>query len=98
MLDLVVFYPLQACGTKTYTHRSHERIKYQRYQPTRDGRRQLAKPLIPVVVSVFGVLNETAAAYLRKVEDSARTRTEPLAMESTVSTHNRARGSLQVLR
>jgi len=78
MLDLVVFYPLQDCGLRQYTHRSHESVKYKRYRPTLDGRRQHTKPLIPVVVSVFGVVNKTAGEYLAQVEASARARGRPV--------------------
>ena len=77
MLDVVVFYPLQPCGTKLYHHAVHERQKFDRYQPTRDGRRQHVMPLIPVVVSVFGVLNEACAVYLSGIEQTARVRGKP---------------------
>ena len=54
-----------------------ERAKYERYQPTRDGRRQHAVPLVPAVVSCFGVLNEACATYLDGVERTARGRGTP---------------------
>jgi len=81
MLDVVVFWPLQKCGAKTYKHRAHERAKYVRYPTTRDGRRLTAVPLIPVVVSAFGCLNETAQAYLMQVEASARVKQRALYHE-----------------
>ena len=77
MIDVVVFYPIQPCGRKLYQHRVHERAKFDRYQPTRDGRRQHAVPLVPAVVSCFGVLNETCATYLGGVERTARGRGKP---------------------
>ena len=77
LLDVVVFYPIQPCGRKLYQHRVHERAKYERYQPTRDGRRQHAVPLVPAVVSCFGVLNETCAVYFDGVERTARGRGKP---------------------
>ena len=77
MLDIVVFYPLQPCGTKVYRHGGHEREKFKRYQPSRDGRRQHVLPLVPVVVSTFGVLNEMCSEYLSANEQTARTRGKP---------------------
>ena len=59
MLDVVVFQPIQPCGKRLYRHLDHERLKFSRYQPSRDGRRQHTLPLIPMVLSTFGVLNDT---------------------------------------
>ena len=81
LLDMVVFYPLQPDGVKTHAHRVHERAKYDRYRPTRDGRRQLAVPLLPVVVSTFGVLNAAALDWLTQVQETARQRGRPYAPE-----------------
>ena len=77
MIDVVVFYPVQPCGRKNLADRVHERAKFERYQPTRDGRRQHAVPLVPAVVSCFGTLNETCALYLEGVERTARDRGKP---------------------
>jgi len=74
MLDIVVFHPLQACLRKVYAHRPHESKKFARYVPTKDGRRQSALPLVPVVVSTFGALNETAGAYFADIERTAQSR------------------------
>lgn len=73
MLDVVVVFPLQPCGTRVYRHVDHEHTKFLRYQLRRDGRRQHALPLIPVVVSTFGVLNkgvlnELSSTYLADIE------------------------------
>lgn len=38
-------------------------------------------PLIPVVVSVFGVLNDAAADWLEQVQGTARMRGRPFAPE-----------------
>ena len=77
MLDVVVFYPLQPSGRALYRHADHERAKFDRYRPTRDGRRQHALPLVPVVVSVFGVLNEICSIYLNEIEWTAKRRGKP---------------------
>ena len=77
LLDLVVFYPLHEGCRGTYAHRTHERAKYQRYRPTEDGRRRHALPLLPVVVSVFGVLNAAAVEWLGLVQATARQRGRP---------------------
>lgn len=52
-------------------------MKYDRYQPIRDGRRQHAVPLVPAVVSVFGVLNDACSLYLAGVEQTACDRGKP---------------------
>ena len=52
-------------------------MKFNRYQPRRDGRRQHVLPLIPVVVSIFGVLNELSSTYLSDIENTARARGKP---------------------
>jgi hypothetical protein len=82
MLDLVVFYPIRPNGVDTYKHADHERKKYSTYATTKDGRRRTNLPLIPVVINVFGQVNEVAVTYLTSVERAARKcgrgyRTEP---------------------
>ena len=77
MLEVVVFYPLQPGGLKAYRHFDHERVKFGRYQPRRDGRRQHVLPLIPVVVSTLGVVNDACVEYLSGIEQTARARGKP---------------------
>ena len=72
MLDIVVFYPVRPNGVDTYKHADHERKKYDKYATTKDGRRRVNLPLIPVVVNVFGQVNELSVAYLTSVERGAR--------------------------
>ena len=72
MLDIVVFYPVRPNGVDTYKHADHERKKYNTYATTKDGRRRTNLPLIPVVVNVFGQVNESSVAYLTSVERGAR--------------------------
>jgi len=74
LLDIVVFHPLHESGIGTYKHRDYVRAKFERYNPTRDGRRQLSVPLIPMVVSTFGVVDPDAALYVNNVEQTARVR------------------------
>ena len=72
LLDIVVFHPLKANGTGVYSASVHESAKYSKYRQSQDGRRVLSKPLIPVVVSTFGRINDTAVSYLDAVEGSAQ--------------------------
>jgi hypothetical protein len=72
MLDLVVFYPIRPNGVDTYKHADHERRKYNTYTTGKDGRRLTNLPLIPVVINVFGQVNEVAVTYLNSVERAAR--------------------------
>ena len=55
-----------------YKHAEHERKKYSTYATTKDGRRRTNLPLIPVVINVFGQVNEVAVQYLTSVERAAR--------------------------
>ena len=38
-------------------------------------------PLVPIVISVFGVVNATASEWFSRVEEAARTRGRPLVPE-----------------
>ena len=80
-LDIVVFHPVQPSGRGVYLHRTHEAEKYRTYPQTVAGRRTGAPPMIPVVVSTFGVLNEVAVSYLEAVEGSAVLKGKPFFSE-----------------
>ena len=74
MLDIVVFYPLRPDGVQTYKHKDHEKKKFEKYKTVKDGRRLTALPLIPVVLNIFGQLNDAAASYFDAVQKMAAKR------------------------
>jgi hypothetical protein len=77
LLDVVVFYPLRPDGVSVYKHLGHENRKADTYPVTQDGRRLTNVPLVPIVVNVFGKLNQTATTYLETVEQVATQRGRP---------------------
>jgi len=81
VLDMVVFHPIQPNGRSTYGHKAHENRKYATYNQTEEGRRRSTRPLIPVVVSTFGVINGTALDYFARVEESAAAKGMPFVPE-----------------
>jgi hypothetical protein len=74
MLDIVVFFPLRPDGVQTYKHKDHEKKKFATYKTVKDGRRLTSLPLIPVVLNIFGQLNDAAASYFDAVEKMAAKR------------------------
>ena len=80
-LDVCVFYPLQPSGRATYGHSTHEQRKHRTYPQTAAGRRTGAPPMIPIVVSTFGVVSSTAASWLQGVEESACLKGRPFFPE-----------------
>ena len=80
-LDIVVFHPIKPDGRGTYGHGGHEDRKYATYPQTCEGRRTGAPPMIPVVVSTFGVISSTAVGWLDGVEETASLKGRPYFQE-----------------
>ena len=60
-----------------YKHAGHVSKQFDKYPRTKGGRRLTSMPLIPVVLNIFGQLNELAVQYFARVEKVARKRGRP---------------------
>jgi hypothetical protein len=77
LLDFVVCFPVRPDGRNVYKLGSHVTRKFGIYPRSKEGRRLTSMPLIPVVLNIFGKLNELAVQYFARVESVARKRGKP---------------------